>query len=140
MASLVYNSLCKDAFLGRVVIGTSVIKAMLVTSAYIENKDTHLTRADITNEVSGTGYTAGGQTITATLTQDLTTEKTIITLPSVTFANSTLSGVRKVIYYVANGGASSGDYLIGVNDLGADYSSSGNSLIIAATTLTLNNP
>lgn len=140
MASLCYNSCLRDAFLGRIIIGTSTIKAMLVTNSYIENKDTHATRADITNEVSGSGYTAGGQIITATLTQDLTTEKTIITLPSVTWASSTLSNVRKVIYYVANGGAANGDYLIGINDLGADYSSSNNSLVIAASTLTLTNP
>lgn len=140
MASLAYNSCLRDAFLGRIVIGTSIIKAMLVSNSYTENKDTHTTRADITNEVSGTGYTAGGQIITATLTQDLTTERTIVTLPSVTWANSTLSNVRKVIYYVANGGAASNDYLIGVNDLGADYSSSNNSLVIAASTLTLTNP
>ncbi len=140
MASFCYNSCLKDAFLGRIIIGTSTIKAMLVTSAYIENKDTHTTRADITSEVSGTGYTAGGQIITATLTQDLTTEKTIITLPSVTWTNSTLSNVFKVIYYVGNGGAASGDYLIGINDLGANYNSSNNSLVIAASTLTLTNP
>jgi hypothetical protein len=139
MASIAYNSCIRDAFLGRIVIGTSTIKAMLVTSSYVENKDTHLTRADITNEVSGTGYTAGGQIITATLTQDLTTEKTVITLASVTWASSTLTAVRKVIYYVANGGAASGDYLIGCNDLGADYTSSSNSLVIAASTLTLTN-
>jgi hypothetical protein len=139
MASIAYNSCLKDAFLGRIVIGNSVFKAMAVGAAYIENKDSHTTRADITSEVSGTGYTAGGQIVTATLTQDLTTEKTVVTFSSVTWANSTLSGVRKIIYYVANGGSASGDFLFGCNDLGADFSSSNNSLVIAPSTLTLTN-
>ncbi len=36
---------------------------MLVTSAYTPNQDTHTKRSDITNEVTGTGYTAGRATL-----------------------------------------------------------------------------
>jgi hypothetical protein len=39
---------------------TDTFKAMLVTSSYTPNKDTHDKRDDVTNEVAGTGYTAGG--------------------------------------------------------------------------------
>lgn len=42
---------------------TDTIKLMLTTSTYTENLDTHETKADVTNEVSGTGYTAGGNTL-----------------------------------------------------------------------------
>lgn len=42
---------------------TDTIKAMLTTSSYAENLDTHETKADVTNEVVGTGYTAGGATL-----------------------------------------------------------------------------
>jgi len=42
---------------------TDTIKVMLATSSYAENLDTHETKADVTNEVVGTGYTAGGATL-----------------------------------------------------------------------------
>lgn len=41
-------------------------KMMLVTDSYTPAYDTHDFRDDVTNEVSGTGYTAGGTTITTT--------------------------------------------------------------------------
>jgi hypothetical protein len=39
---------------------TDSLKMALVTNAYAPNKDTHAAYADITNEVVGAGYTAGG--------------------------------------------------------------------------------
>ena len=45
-------------------------KAMLVTSSYSPNFGTHDFKADVTNEVSGTGYDAGGKSLSSvTLTQ-----------------------------------------------------------------------
>jgi hypothetical protein len=41
-------------------------KELLVQDAYTPAFDTHDFRDDVTNEVSGTGYTAGGVTVTAT--------------------------------------------------------------------------
>ena len=40
------------------------IKVMLCTSAYVPNQDAHQFKSDITGEVVGTGYTAGGQALT----------------------------------------------------------------------------
>ncbi len=50
---------------------SDTIRAMLCTSSYAPNLDTHETKADVTNEVAGTGYTArgtalGSKTITYT--------------------------------------------------------------------------
>lgn len=39
------------------------IKIMLVSSAYTPDFDAHAYKSDVTNEVSGTGYTAGGETL-----------------------------------------------------------------------------
>ena len=41
---------------------TDVMYMLLVTSAYTPNQNTHNFRDDITNEVTGTGYTSGGNT------------------------------------------------------------------------------
>lgn len=42
---------------------SDTVKALLCTNAYAFNLDTHETKADITNEVVGTGYVAGGTTL-----------------------------------------------------------------------------
>lgn len=42
---------------------TDAIKAMLATSSYVPNLDTHAYKSDVTNEVVGAGYTAGGATL-----------------------------------------------------------------------------
>lgn len=41
-------------------------KCMLVQDGYTPDFDVHDFRDDVTNEVSGTGYTAGGETLTST--------------------------------------------------------------------------
>jgi hypothetical protein len=41
-------------------LDTDTIKAMIVTSAYTPSKASHVFRSSVTNEVTGTGYTAGG--------------------------------------------------------------------------------
>jgi len=68
MASLIYNSFFDDVYKGNIVPNTDTFKMMLVTATYSPNKDTHTKRSDVTNEVSGTGYTSGGQTVAFTLT------------------------------------------------------------------------
>lgn len=42
---------------------SDTIKASLHTATYSPNRDTHETKADLTNEVTGTGYSAGGVTL-----------------------------------------------------------------------------
>ena len=42
---------------------SNTVKIMLVTSTYTPLLDTHEVKTDITNEISGTGYTAGGATL-----------------------------------------------------------------------------
>ena len=39
------------------------IKGMLTTVTYVPDQDAHDYKSDVTNEVSGTGYTAGGATL-----------------------------------------------------------------------------
>ena len=140
MATLAYNSHYNDLDLGRVVVGTSTIKALVTTDAYVPSKDSHSTRANITNEVSGTGYTAGGFTVTATLAQDLATDKTTLTLGAIAATGTTVANMRQVVYYVSNGGASSGDYLLCVVDFGSNYSTSNQAINISTTTMSITNP
>lgn len=110
---------------GAVDLTTLPVKIMLVTSAYTPNQNTHDFRDDLgATEVSGTNYTAGGNTIsTITAVMDGSGNVTIDgNDPAVwTQHASGFSNARRAVLYVARGGASSADELIAYsNDFGAD--------------------
>ena len=138
MASLVYNSAVDDMARGLIDFDTDTFKAMLVTSAYTPNKDTHDKRDDITNEVTGTGYTAGGTACAVTVTKDTANDKETISLGAVSWASSTITA-RGCVYYKSRGGASSADEIVAYNDFGGDVSTTGGTFSIAASTITLQN-
>ena len=120
MASIVYDSYPADVWNGN-CLTTHSYKAMLVTSTYSEDRGAHSKRSSITNEISGTGYTAGGAAVTLTVATNTTTHKMTLTIGAVSWPSSTLTA-RKMIVYRARGGAASADELVccvdnGVNDL-----------------------
>jgi hypothetical protein len=101
-------------------------KVMLVTSSYTPDFGTHDFKADVTNEVVGTGYTAGGESLTSvTLTQSGGT----ITFDAddVTWASSTITARGAVIY----DDSLASDPLIAYIDFGADKSSSAGDFVLS---------
>ena len=124
MADLIFNSFFVDHANGNIDLDTDTIKVMLVTSAYTPVK-THAKRSDITNEVTGTGYTAGGATLAnKTLTQDNTNDLAKFDADDVAWATSTITA-RGAVAYKSRGGASSADELIKYFDFGVDKVSVG---------------
>jgi len=61
-----YHSAIAKGFNAEVDADTHTIKAMLTTSTHTISASTHDYKDDITNEVVGTGYTAGGVTVACT--------------------------------------------------------------------------
>lgn len=123
---------------GAVDLTSLTLKLLIVTSAYTPNQNTHDFRDDLgATEVSGTNYTAGGQTLsTVTATLDGAGLVTIDAAdPSAwTQSGTGFSNGRRAIIYVARGGASSADELVAYSaDFGADL---GN--VAADLTITLN--
>ena len=138
MASLIYNSAIDDMARNNIDFDTNTFKAMLVTSSYTPNKDTHDKRDDVTNEVSGTGYTAGGVTTACTVTKDTANDKVTLQFAAVSWASSTITA-RALVIYKSLGGASSADALVAYNDFGSDVSSTAGTFSVAASTITLQN-
>ena len=132
MASIVYTSFLNDVFAGNCNT-THSYKAMLVTSSYTEDRAAHSKRSNVTNEVTGTGYTAGGATVTLTFAVNTTTHKGTLTVGAVSWPGSTITA-RKMVVYRARGGASSADELVCCIDNGVNVSSSANTLSVAAST------
>lgn len=139
MASTGYDSFVYDATTGAIDMNTDTFYVMLVTSGYTEYKAAHSKRSDITSEVTGTGYTAGGKAIVPTVTKDTTNHRTTLVFPQITWTTSTITA-RKAVYYKARGGAASADELVCVDDFGSDVSTTAGTFTLNATTIHLNTP
>lgn len=138
MASIIYNSFLDDVFRGNIDCDTDTFYVLLVTSAYTEDKDVHDKRDDVTNEVSGTGYTAGGVAVTVTVTKDTVNDRIDVSLGSASWASSTITA-RKAVYYKRRGGAASADELVAVNDFGSDVITTAGTFTLNASTVRIQN-
>lgn len=137
MANAIYNSFKRDIMNGSIDLDTDTIKLMLVTSTYVPNIDTHTKRSDITNEVVGTGYTAGGVTLAnKTVSVNNTTDRGVFTADPIDITTATITA-RGCVLYKSRGGASSADELIAYGDFGSDITSTNGTFAITAPILNL---
>ncbi len=117
--------------LGASLESETVIKGMLVLDAYTPAYDTHDFRDDITNEASGTGYTAGGVVLTGT--------EVVLSSPAAgqfkwdhndpQWAASTIANAMALVDYVAVGTAAT-DPVIGLLDFVTAVSTSNGLLLV----------
>lgn len=131
MADVIYNAFKKYIMNGSIDLDTDTINVMLVTSTYTPDQDTHEYRDDITNEVSGTGYSAGGSALAnKTVTADNTDNEGVFDADDLAWSTSTITA-RGAVLYKARGGASSADELICYIDFGSDKISTAGTFTIA---------
>lgn len=122
---------------GDIDLDTATVKAMLTTNSYTENKD-HDRRDDVTNEITATGYTAGGVTVTPTVSAvDTANDRITITLPTATW-NAFTGTARRLVYYVSTGTAAN-DPLIACIDFGSDVTRTAQTMEVSASTITIQN-
>jgi len=101
------------------------IKVMLCTSSYTPDQDAHEHKADVTNEITGPGYTAGGVALAnKTVTYTGATNVLKFDADDAQWIDSTLTFRTAVIY-----DATTND-LIGYVDYGADKSSEAGTVTI----------
>ena len=126
MASLIYDKFRQNAGDGNTKIdlstGGDTIKVALVTSSYTPNEATHDFFDDVTNEVTGTGYTAGGATLAS---QDWTVASNVAKFDAAdtTWTTSSITARAAVIY--KSTGVDSTSPLIAYIDFAADKVSDG---------------
>jgi len=137
MASLIFNSFHEDLARGNLDMDANTFKMMLVTSTYTPNKDTHADRADVTNEVSGTGYTAGGKTVTCTVARDNANDRTTLTFAAESWASSAITAAGAVVY--KSTGTAANDLLVFYNDFGGDITTSDTTFSVGSSVITLQN-
>jgi hypothetical protein len=115
---------------GSIDLDTDDIQVALVTSSYTPNVDSHDNFDDVTNEVSGTGYTAGGADLTTeTVSVDNTDDEGVFDADDLTWSSSTITARGAVIY--KNTGTPSTSKLICYFDFGEDKVSSSGDFTIS---------
>lgn len=99
MASAIYNNFKEEVMKAVFNLATDTIKCALTTSSYTPSIDSHTTFSDITNEVSGTGYSAGGATLAnKTVTQDNTDDEGVWDADDTSWASSVITARYAVLY------------------------------------------
>jgi hypothetical protein len=129
--SKAYLNLAKAIFNKEVDFDTDSIKVALLSSSYTPNQTAHDYFDDVsTYEVSGTGYTAGGQALASkTVTLDTANKVLVLDAADVTWANSTITARYAVVYN--DSGATAGQKaLIGYIDLVSDQASNNGNFVI----------
>lgn len=108
---------------------TDTIKVALATSTYTPDQDAHDFFNDVTNEVVGTGYTAGGATLASkTVNYTAGTNTQAFDAADVAWTTSTITARYAIIYKSTGTGSTSP--LIGYVDFGADVVSTAGTFAI----------
>jgi len=108
-------------------LDSDTIKIMLVTSSYTPDFGAHDFKADVSNEISGTNYTAGGNTLSSlALTQTGGTIK--FDAADTSWSSATITDARGAVIY---DDSLTDDPLIAYIDFGANYSSTNGTFTIA---------
>lgn len=117
---------------GSVDFDTDSFKLLLVTASYTPSQ-THDYRDDVTaNEVSGTGYSAGGKASVCTVTR--TNGVTSCAFADVVWDAPTDGfTARYGIIYKSRGGAASADELVAIVDFGAGVAANGTTFTVDLT-------
>jgi len=131
MASKLYGQFVQAAFNKEIDFDSDTIKVALLTNAYTPDQDAHNYFDDVVaNEVSGTGYTAGGNTLAnKTNTYDSATNVIKLDADDTTWASSTITA-RYAVIYDATPATNATRPLIGYVDFGSDQSSSNGNFTI----------
>jgi hypothetical protein len=137
MSSIAYNTFLRDVALGNINVGADTFYAMIVGPGYTPSKN-HSKRSDITNEVTGTGYTAGGKVSAVTMALDTVNNRLNFTLAGANWPASTVTG-SKCVYYKHRGGAASADELVACDDFNGDLSSAGTAFLVNASVVRFQN-
>lgn len=132
MASFIFNEYKEKLFDSSTKINWSgdTIKVALTTSSYVPDQDSHDFFNDVTNEVTGTGYTAGGATLgSVTITVDTTNDWVTIDAADTSWSSSTIINARYGVVYKDTGTPATSP-LIALIDFGTNRSSSLTNFVI----------
>ena len=129
--ALLYNNYRTRQLNGNAVnYSSDTIKVALLTASYTPDYTNHKFYSDLTNEVVGTGYSAGGVALSGvTVTEDDVTPKSYISASNPSWASSTITARYVAVYKSTGTGSTSA--LIGLIDLGGNKSTNGDTFLLS---------
>lgn len=100
MPSIISNRFLFNLATKKIDLTTDTLKAAILSNAHVPNKDNN-SFADVSiNEVSGTGYTAGGKVLTnVSVTQDDAGDKVTVDADDLSWNNVTFVNGRYLVIY-----------------------------------------
>jgi len=141
VASSVFTQTARSFATGKFDFSANTFKTLLVSSVPTEgNLDTWANRSDVTNEITGTGYSAGGVAQAYTFNAiDTTNNRQSVTLTNLApgWTTATFSAVGAIVY--KNTGVAATDTLLEFIDFGGTVTcTSGNFNVTYTSDLLIN--
>lgn len=104
MASGIYNTFKSEVMQEQHDLDSDSIKVMLLDDNHSFNAAHDIASAVSGNEISGTGYTAGGAALTSlSVSTDNTDNEGVFDAANVSWTNATFSAYHAVVYNATNG-------------------------------------
>ena len=129
MTSFLYNRAKLAILQNEFDFTADEFKAALVTAAYAPDKDAHETFDDITDEVTGTGYAAGGKALeNIALSRDDANDRAVLDADNLTWPLATFIARAAVIY--KNTGSAATSLLLAYVDFDEELESAGEDFIL----------
>jgi len=122
-----YTKCFLSAFDAEIDLAADTIKVALCTSSYTPDQDAHDYFDDITNEIAGTGYTAGGEEL-GSKTQTATSGTYTFDAADTTWSSATFTARYAIVY--KDTGVDSTSPLIGYVNFGGDVSPTSSDMTI----------
>lgn len=127
----IYNAGVRFVATGAIDLDTDTFYMTLHTASYTPDKDAHDYADDLTNEVSGTGYTAGGKAITCSVAAvDTANDRVDASFNPVTWPTATITNARYGVIRKRRGGSLAADELLAYIDFGGNVSSTAADFVV----------
>lgn len=130
MADVIQNNFKKLIMNGGIDLDSDTIKVMLLTSSHTQDQDTYDFIDDVSaNQVSGTGYTAGGVALAnKAVTADNTDNEGVFDADDASWAASTITARYAAIY--KDTGTPATSPIIAILDFGSNQTSTAGTFTI----------
>lgn len=120
-------------FTGGINYTSDTIRVILLGASYTPSQ-AHEFKSSLTNEISGTGYTAGGKALSSkTISVDQSAGTITLTAANPVWSTATLTGIRYAVFYKDTGTASTSP-LLSYMDFGTPFNVSGENYTIKLPT------
>lgn len=118
----IYNNFKAEVMKSTFNLGTDDVRVALLDSGYTPDIDANTQWSDVSaNEISGTGYSAGGKQLTGvSVSVDSADDEGVLDASDTIWQTSTITARYAVLY----DSTTASNYLVSYQDLGADKSSS----------------